>query len=151
MHRLTRAVLWIFGLAVSLVFLREMLGHFSRGASPYAGNWAHPSPLPTGLATTQRNPLIDSLTVALVPRGGGFDSVFVADITIGNLSASPISDIALRCDALSDDATTLGHAVATFHDTFAPHATKIETNVELHFIHRPTAARCVIVDVRSGP
>jgi hypothetical protein len=151
MNRVTRVGLGILGVGIGLVFLKEMLAHYGGGGSGSGGSWLHPTPLPAALATAKHRPVSDSLTITLRPHAGSFDTVFTADVTIANESASSVRDVAISCDALGDNAATTGHATATLKDVFAPHATTTEANVQLPFIHRPTSVRCAIADFTIGP
>lgn len=151
MNRAVRAGLWILGVGVGFVFLKQMLGHYGNQGGGSASQWAHPTPLPAALAAAGNRPVADSLKLELRPHSGGSDSIFVADITINNLSASSVSDIAITCDALGDNGETTGHAAATLHGVFTARATRTEANVELRFIHKPVSARCAVADFTIGP
>ena len=151
MSRVVRGSLWLLGAGVGLVFLKQMLGHYGTGGSRFGQEWSHPTPLPAALAIARQRQMADSLTIELHARSDRSDSVFVADITVANHSASPVSAVALTCDALGDNGATTGHAMATLHDLFAPHEIKTETNVQLRFIHQPASARCTVAGVTIAP
>ena len=149
MHRITRIIVAVLGVAVGLVFLKEMLAHYG-GNGGVGGGWLHPSPLPAALAPTAQRPELDSLTVALRPRAGEVDTVFTADITIANRRGSPVRDVVLGCDALGDDGSATGHVAVTLTQVFPARAATTAANVSLPFIHRPDAVRCAITNYSIG-
>jgi hypothetical protein len=152
MTRKERAGLWLLGAVVTVAFLREMLAQYGTGGSGrYTSQWTHPGPLSPALATTRPTQVTDSLTVVLRPHAGTFDSVFVADITIANRSASAVENVAIACEALGENGAATGHAGATLRSIFVAHATTTEPNVELRFIHRPASARCAIASAAIRP
>jgi hypothetical protein len=154
-ERMTRTAKVGFGLLgaiVTFVFLGEMLAHYGTGGSGrYSSQWVHPGPLSSALATSQAPRVADSLSVAVRPHAGTFDSVFVADITITNRSASAVANVAIACDALGENGSATGHATATLHGIFAAHTTTTESNVELRFVHRPASARCAVASSAARP
>jgi hypothetical protein len=151
MSRAVRACLWIVGVGVAAIFLKQMLAHYGGGGYFGGRGSGGPAGLPASLTSGRQKQVADSLTVELRSRTANFDSVFVADITITNRSASPVRDVAISCTALGDDGGSTGRVAATLRGVFAPHATRTESNVELRFVHRPASARCAVADFTIGP
>lgn len=149
MHRAARVVLWALGVAMGLLFLKEMLGHFSSGASEYPGNWTHPATLPAALEPPARSPLADSLAIAVAPLPDAGDTLFTADITVTNRSAVRFSRIVLGCGAVGEDGAITGRVAAILDAGFPPHSATRVPGVALHFVHRPVAVRCDVTGTRS--
>jgi hypothetical protein len=145
---MARAGFWIVGVAVGLLFLKEMLGQYgSRGDGP--SSWVHPRPLPLALADRHLQ-VGDSFTVAVRPRAGAFDSMYVADIAITNRSTSAVHDIALSCDAMSASGEATGHTSTMLELPFPARTTTTAPNVELRFVHKPVSARCAVRNFTIG-
>jgi hypothetical protein len=152
MTRTAKAGIWLLGAIVTVAFLGEMLAQYGTGGRRrYDSQGVHPGPLSPALSTSKPTQVADSLTVTVRPHAGTFDSVFVADITITNRSASAVGNVAVACEALGENGSPTGHAGATLRSIFAAHATTTEPNVELRFIHRPASARCAIASAAVRP
>jgi hypothetical protein len=151
MSRKAKAALWLVGAVVGVVFLGQMLSQYGGSSHSYTSQWAHPGGLSAALATSKATQVTDSLTVAVHPRTSAFDSIFVADISIVNRSASAVENVAIACEALGENGAATGHAGATLRSIFAAHATTTEPNVELRFVHRPASARCAIASAAIRP
>lgn len=149
MKRVGRAGLVLLAVVVAVAFIRVMMDHYGGGGSFASQTWLHPKPLAEALRTLS-GPPPDSVTITVTPRRTSFDSVFTADISVNNRGGSPIRDVTIKCDGMSESGDTAGHATARLRQTFAAHVTTEELRVELPFVHRPANARCSVASFTRG-
>jgi len=58
-------------------------------------------------------------------RKGGFGTVMIATLTIENLNAFPVKDIAVACQLTARSGTAIGYTAATIYDVVPARAKKI--------------------------
>lgn len=110
------------------------------------------TPDPATVAYEATRAYRDSVTVDVAWEIGGFDNVFLADVTVHNLGSKSVKDVAISCDLAAKSGTAVGSVKGRILEVFDGKRKRTVRRLNLGLIHtQADRATCGLADWSFAP